>query len=604
MTDSLSLPQGWPQPEQRRPDARLVGLHAERGDPQARLSAALADLEDADWGLLLAGEPALARQLAALLGPGTLRVDGRLDVGRAAMAAAGLAVADLHGDLAGARAVWLLEPDERTLERARRAGVRVIVDGTLAPGGGWPRRGADYVVYRDGVTLCGHVDAPFAALFGTGEAPTGAAPAPSDLGVALALRDVATLPLRLARAARTVVSLTERLGGAARPAGPTALLLAPDAAPDSLSVPGGVLAATRHVPDGLLLTPGLEDTSAVLACLRPGAAGTARPGAEHAPVSLTGRGPEQTPPPARDERPAETAPEEARPVREGRRDERRRFEGRRDDRRRFEGRRETGRFAEGRGERPRFGSPRADQPRADQPRPEAAPSDSARPDSPRPDSGRADRSAPERAPADGLERFTFEATSAAPFPTEVTAPSVAPLETAPVPAQDEGETWEPEIVFSSLEQPPVPLTHTVSSGPDAPDVTPAEAAAAETPRSQEAPARDAPTRQAPASRPAPEAAPEALLVLAPDLPAATEGKADPAADLTDEQAAIYARLREWRNAEARRQEISRFIIASNATLAEIARRVPYTPEDLRAVKGMGPERSRKYGEKILEVVRG
>ena len=61
-------------------------LHAERGEPQQRLAAALADLEGADWGLLLAGEAALARQLAALLGPGTLRVDGRLALDRAALA--------------------------------------------------------------------------------------------------------------------------------------------------------------------------------------------------------------------------------------------------------------------------------------------------------------------------------------------------------------------------------------------------------------------------------------------------------------------------------------------------------------------------------------
>ena len=92
------------------------------------------------------------------------------------------------------------------------------------------------------------------------------------------------------------------------------------------------------------------------------------------------------------------------------------------------------------------------------------------------------------------------------------------------------------------------------------------------------------------------------LQLPPDLPvqasaAATEG-------LSDEQMAVYARLREWRNAEAKRQSVSSFIIASNATLAEVARQVPYTEADLKAVKGMGPERLRKYGEKILEVVRG
>ncbi|MFD1732032.1 hypothetical protein ACFSC4_14720 [Deinococcus malanensis] len=51
--------------------------------------------------------------------------------------------------------------------------------------------------------------------------------------MALVLRDVATLPLRLARAARTTATLSERLGGAVQGAGPTALLLAPDAASDT-----------------------------------------------------------------------------------------------------------------------------------------------------------------------------------------------------------------------------------------------------------------------------------------------------------------------------------------------------------------------------------
>ena len=45
-------------------------------------------------------------------------------------------------------------------------------------------------------------------------------------------------------------------------------------------------------------------------------------------------------------------------------------------------------------------------------------------------------------------------------------------------------------------------------------------------------------------------------------------------------------------------------MASNATLAEIARQVPYTLDDLRAIRGMGPARLSKYGEAILQVVRG
>ena len=555
-----------------RPDARLVRLHAESGgDPQSRLAGALADLEGAAWGLLLRDEAALARQLAALLGSGTLRVDARVRVDREALAAAGLAAASVDGDWRGARAAWLLEPTEADLERARRAGVDVIVDGTLAPGGGWFAQGAALVVYRDSVTVTGHGDAPLGAVFGTGRAPEIAAPAPSDLILGLALRDVATLPLRLARAARTVAQLADRLGGAAQPAGPTALLLAPDAAPDSDAPLGGVVASSRSVPGGVLLAPGLEEADTALALLR---------GAE----------------------PAQAAPRPAEPPRseEGRREEPRRDDFRRDEPRREEPRRDEFRRNDRSG-RDRGGRDRRDFGRGD-----------------RPDSGRP-------AQPDVPERFTFDA------PEVTDAPSVPPL-----PAE---ETWEPEIVYSDIAQPQLKLPIPVSSGPDAPNlgdelpdvlhqpehVAPADehdapldvASADETPVQPEG-RRDGGRRdrsgrpdrtRAPQRRPEAQAesTPDATPLIAPDLPvAAVEGggKDDPAASLSDEQAAVYARLREWRNAEAKRQDISRFIIASNATLAEIARRVPYTEADLKAVKGMGPERLRKYGDKILEVVRG
>ncbi|MFC3832224.1 MULTISPECIES: HRDC domain-containing protein [Deinococcus] len=558
-----------------RPDARLVRLHAESGgDPQSRLAGALADLEGAAWGLLLRDEAALARQLAALLGSGTLRVDARVRVDREALAAAGLAAASVDGDWRGARAAWLLEPTEADLERARRSGVDVIVDGTLAPGGGWFAQGAALVVYRDSVTVTGHADAPLSAVFGTGRAPEIAAPAPSDLIVGLALRDVATLPLRLARAARTVAQLADRLGGAAQPAGPTALLLAPDAAPDSDAPLGGVVASSRSVPGGVLLAPGLEEADTALALLR---------SAE----------------------PAQAAPRPAEPPRreEVRREEPRREDFRRDEPRREEPRRDDFRRDSRGGDRSgrdRGGRDRRDFGRGD-----------------RPDSGRP-------AQPDVPERFTFDA-------PEVTEPASVP----PVPAE---ETWEPEIVYSDIAQPQLKLPIPVSSGPDAPNlgdelpdvlhqpehVTPADehdvpvdmAPADETPAQPEG-RRDGGRRdrsgrpdrnRAPQRRPEVQAepTPDTAPLIAPDLPVAAVdgGKDDPAATLSDEQAAVYARLREWRNAEAKRQDISRFIIASNATLAEIARRVPYTEADLKAVKGMGPERLRKYGDKILEVVRG
>ncbi|MCP2015184.1 hypothetical protein L1280_002345 [Deinococcus sp. HSC-46F16] len=534
-----------------RPDARLVALHAERGDPHARLAGALADLEGAGWGLTLAGEAALARQLGALLGPGTVRVDERLGVSRAALANFGLAAAGLDADWSGARAVWLAEPDERLLRRAERAGVPVIVDATLAPGGGWFAQGATYVVYRHGVTLTGFGDTDLALLFGQGEAPTPAAPAPSDTAVALALRDVATLPLRLARVARTVAALAERLGGGALPFGPTALLLPPESAPDTPWPPGGVLAATRSVDGGVVFTPGLQDAETALILLR-----------GEAPV-----------------------------VREEGRTEDRRPE--REDESRF--RRNRDRFGRDRGDR--SGRP-TDGTGAEASRLGRLPA----PDRPEPDTARPAQPQPDSPPT----RVTFEA----PTPD-------APVPQAPTTAEPEEEVWTPEIVFSGSDYAePAPLPIPVSDGPDEPELEvqpPLAAPEAEQPSEEAVPAEETPADEAAddesASAPEPTPQPDPVPAtpdLAPDLPVAAEAGAapDPAADLTDEQAAIYARLREWRNAEAKRQEVSRFIIASNATLAEIARRVPYTMDDLKAVRGMGPERLRKYGEKLLEVVRG
>lgn len=570
-----------------RPDARLVRLHAERGDPHARLSGALADLEGADWGLLLSGEDTLARQLAAMLGGGTLRVDARVRVNREALANAGLAAASLDADWSGARAVWLLEPDDELLARAARAGVRVIVDATLAPGGHWLAAGADLVVYRDSVTLCGHADAPLSALFGLGRVPGAAGTPPSDLSVALALRDVATLPLRLARAARTTEQLASRLGGAAQPAGPTALLLAPDAAPDTPQPLGGVRAAARSVPGGVLLTPGLEESAEALALLR---------------------GAPETTPERETTREREAIREAREPARESARD----FTAGRPPRRE-EGRSEESRRVERRGEgQPDFRAGRREE--------RARPARGDRPERPeRPERNeRFTRPAPA---AQEPERVVFEAPAT---PVAVDADPVFPTPEAAYPAVsaeqinatngsamsdsamsdsaandgETGEVWEPEIVFSDTRpatpQPeayPVP----VSGGPDEPELP---AGTPDLAHADLTPAEDAPSPAPQQNAERPSAQPEPI---APDLPS---GKADPAADLTDEQVAVYARLREWRNAEAKRQEISRFIIASNATLAEIARRVPFTLDDLKAVKGMGTGRIGKYGEKILEVVRG
>ena len=400
-------------------DTRLA--RAARGDD---LSALLCALERADWALVLGDDAQLLSALARQIGPGTLRADPRLPLDPAGATAAGLELASTGPDWRGAKAVWLVEPDDRTLKRARKADVPVVVDATHCPGGGWLDRGARWVAYRDLSTLTGHGDLRLAVLLGRGERPDLPFAAPSALVSALVTRDLPTLGLRLARQVRSASTLVERLGERASVLAGGVLFVTGELPAtqlfDTANVLGGVAAARREVPGGTLLSAGLENV-------------------EDLWRDLTGN----------------TALTEEK---------------------------------------------------------------------------LADEVTPEMAQAQ---------------PVTDDVPEAEPIEGTPG-ASDEA-TDEPQ----------------------------------------------------------PEPAPAVELHLTPDLPSVQSGEtADPTADLTDEQHAAFERLREWRNAEARRQEVSRFIVASNATLAEIAREAPQTEAELRRVKGMGPERVRKYAEAILNMVRG
>ncbi|MFN8510399.1 MAG: HRDC domain-containing protein [Deinococcaceae bacterium] len=111
----------------------------------------------------------------------------------------------------------------------------------------------------------------------------------------------------------------------------------------------------------------------------------------------------------------------------------------------------------------------------------------------------------------------------------------------------------------------------------------------------------------------PQKTPEPVL-LAPESPELTSLDADspqhfepalqdPAAGLGPEALERYNALRDWRNEEAKQQKISRFLVASNSILAEIASQNPKNLDELLSVKGMGKERISKYGIHILELLK-
>ena len=567
----------------------LAQAHAQPGEPQSRLSELLSALEDADWTLLLGTQEALAAQLASLLGPGLIRLDPRLSVNRETFAAFGVALASSDGDWKGARAVWLLEPDERALTRARRADVPVIVDATLAPGGRWLAQGAQFVVYRDAATLTGLGDVALTAVSGLGSRPRRVASGPADLSVALALRDIGTLALRMNRRTRNTEALLPRFEGRALPVSGGVLLLEHDG-PSTVTPLGGNLSAARAVPAGTLVTVGIESPDDAWTVLGAVLMGEAQPAVQEAgqtsAAAQTGDD-EQT-----GSEPDRSAAPTFRPERKG-------------------------------GDRaPEARLPEPAVPAALPPGPmpvEPSQTEVARPEAVSAEPDPAQQSHDSASEDYSDREFVFSPPPVLPdlpsLPNVVTLPS---LPTASLPEeQDDGRpapkrnrgrrgkgqdaaqpstqpAVQPEIVMSeSFSRPPQSSEPERALELQRPEGTSApEVSADQWP--EEVEGDDTLLDTAPAvSLP---------LQLPPDLP--VDSQAAPTDGLTDEQQAIYARLREWRNAEAKRQTVSSFIIASNATLAEVARRVPYTEADLKAVKGMGPERLRKYGEKILEVVRG
>jgi len=65
---------------------------------------------------------------------------------------------------------------------------------------------------------------------------------------------------------------------------------------------------------------------------------------------------------------------------------------------------------------------------------------------------------------------------------------------------------------------------------------------------------------------------------------------------------LLERLRAWRLDKARELKVSPFIVAHNALLRNIAAARPRTPEELQAVKGIGPHKFEQYGAELLALV--
>lgn len=80
--------------------------------------------------------------------------------------------------------------------------------------------------------------------------------------------------------------------------------------------------------------------------------------------------------------------------------------------------------------------------------------------------------------------------------------------------------------------------------------------------------------------------------------------AAPAADLAPGAAEVFERLRTWRAATAKEQGVPAYVVFHDATLREIATRVPSTIDELGTVSGVGVAKRDKYGPGVLAALAG
>lgn len=67
---------------------------------------------------------------------------------------------------------------------------------------------------------------------------------------------------------------------------------------------------------------------------------------------------------------------------------------------------------------------------------------------------------------------------------------------------------------------------------------------------------------------------------------------------------ILEKLKKWRDRTARKEHVEFFRVLGNKSLEEIAEKLPKNKEELLQIKGVKEKKYAKYGEDILEIVRG
>jgi ATP-dependent DNA helicase RecQ len=67
---------------------------------------------------------------------------------------------------------------------------------------------------------------------------------------------------------------------------------------------------------------------------------------------------------------------------------------------------------------------------------------------------------------------------------------------------------------------------------------------------------------------------------------------------------VFQALRDWRKGVAREHGVPAYTVFHDSTLQEIARVLPGSLDDLRTISGIGATKLERYGQPLIEIVRG
>ena len=82
-----------------------------------------------------------------------------------------------------------------------------------------------------------------------------------------------------------------------------------------------------------------------------------------------------------------------------------------------------------------------------------------------------------------------------------------------------------------------------------------------------------------------------------------QGKRDEAwrATLSEADMGLFNLLRDWRSKRSKRDGVPPYVLLTNVQLVQVVKQRPQTLADLGKIEGIGPAKSEKYGNEILEI---